>query len=65
MKESSKISSSAASASSASFASSLSLFTMNWMKYIIIRGANNKTAVQNNKQTKKEVYRINAEHAYK
>ena len=35
------------------------------MKYIIIRGANNKTAVQNNKQTKKEVYRINAEHAYK
>ena len=31
------------------------------MKYIIIGGANNKTTVQHNKQTEKEVYRINAE----
>ena len=33
------------------------------MKYIIIGGATNKTTVlvQNNKQTEKEVYRINAE----
>ena len=34
------------------------IHTMNFMKYITIRGANNKTTVQNNKQTKKEVYRI-------
>ena len=42
MKESSK-------SSSSSFS-----FTMNCMKYIIKRGANNKTIVQNNKQTNKQ-----------
>ena len=39
---------------------SSSSFTMNCMEYIIIRGANKKKPVQNNKQGK-EVYRINAE----
>ena len=42
MKESIKLSSSSSSS-----------FTMNCMKHIIIRGANNKTIVQNNKQKTK------------
>ena len=44
--------------------SSSSSFTKNCMKYIIIRGANNKATVQYNKQTNKEIYRIKAELTY-
>ena len=44
--------------------SSSSSFTMKCMKYIITRNANSNSTVQNNKQTKKEVYRINAELTY-